>query len=85
MLQVLVIGLYRAASLSEQSFMPFVYTCPPPRTVLNTFDKLYVYGTPANIKNCERVLSLPFGKMGNMVTLGMQTAHKLYDHIIPNV
>jgi len=82
---VLVIGLYRAASLSEQSFMPFVYTCPPPRTVLNTFDKLYVYGTPANIKNCERVLSLPFGKMGNMVTLGMQTAHKLYDHIIPNV
>eukprot|EP00602_Paraphysomonas_sp_CaronLab_P008705 CAMPEP_0185036716 /NCGR_PEP_ID=MMETSP1103-20130426/30072_1 /TAXON_ID=36769 /ORGANISM="Paraphysomonas bandaiensis, Strain Caron Lab Isolate" /LENGTH=1063 /DNA_ID=CAMNT_0027574349 /DNA_START=301 /DNA_END=3492 /DNA_ORIENTATION=- len=67
---VLVLGLYRAASVSEQSYMPFVYTCPPPRTVLNMNDKLYVYGTPQDVKNCERVLSLPFGKVGNMVTLG---------------
>mmetsp|Transcript_19518 Transcript_19518/g.28071 ORF Transcript_19518/g.28071 Transcript_19518/m.28071 type:complete len:1196 (+) Transcript_19518:99-3686(+) len=68
---VQVIGLYRAPSSTERSFMPFVYTCPPPKTILNVADKLFVFATTADIKNVEEQLALPFGKRGNTVILGV--------------
>lgn len=68
--QVLPLGLYRGASKTENSYMPFVYTCPPPRTVLNMSDRVYVFGAPKDIKAIQKVLALPFQKKGNLLQLG---------------
>ena len=68
--QVLPLGLYRAPLRSEGAYMPFVYTCPPPTTILNMGDKLYVYGSPKNIKAVFQQLSLPFTKQGGTTILG---------------
>ena len=40
--------------------MPFVYTCPDPKTILNRLDKLFVYGNYEQIQLAEAQLSLPF-------------------------
>lgn len=50
--------------------MPFVYTCPPPKTILNVSDSIYVYGNPKDVQNLEKILNLPFVKQGNMTHLG---------------
>jgi hypothetical protein len=50
--------------------MPFVYTCPPPKTILNVSDSVYVYGNPKDVQSLEKVLNMPFLKQGNMTYLG---------------
>lgn len=68
--QVILLGIYRAPQHSESSYMPFVYTCPPPRTILNVSDRLYVFGNPKDIQSLEKILSQPFIKHGNVTQLG---------------
>ena len=50
--------------------MPFVYTCPPAKTVLNISDRLFVFGAPDDIRSVLRVLALPFERKGQLVYLG---------------
>jgi hypothetical protein len=70
---VLLLGIYRAPQHSESSYMPFVYTCPPPRTILNVSDRIYVYGNPKDVQSLEKILSQPFLKQGNMTYLGLSS------------
>jgi hypothetical protein len=67
---VLLLGLYRAPQHSESSYMPFVYTCPPPKTILNVSDSIYVYGSPKDVQSLEKILNMAFLKQGNMTYLG---------------
>ena len=53
-------AIYKYPSSSENSVMPFVYTCPAPKTILNRLDKLFVYGNYDEIRLAEAQLSLPF-------------------------
>jgi hypothetical protein len=56
--------------------MPFVYTCPPDRTVLNMTDRIYVFGAPKDIKVVQKVLALPFERKGNLLQLGAASRHR---------
>jgi len=58
-------GIYKYPTSSENSVMPFVYTCPAPKTILNRLDKLFVYGNFEQIRLAEAQLSLPFIVMEN--------------------
>ena len=53
-------AIYKYPSRSENSVMPFVYTCPNPKTILNRMDKLFVYADHEVLKVAEAQLSLPF-------------------------
>lgn len=57
---VFTMAIYKSPSRTENSVMPFVYTCPDPKTILNRLDKLFVYGNFEEIKLVEAQLSLPF-------------------------
>jgi hypothetical protein len=58
-------AIYKYPSTTENSVMPFVYTCPAPKTILNRLDKLFVYGNYEEIKLAESQLTLPFVIMEN--------------------
>lgn len=60
MCQVYAMGIYKYPSRSENSVMPFVFTCPPPRTVMNRFDRIFVFGNFERIKLAEAELNVPF-------------------------
>jgi len=62
---VYTMGIYKYPTSSENSVMPFVYTCPAPKTILNRLDKLFVYGNFEQIRLAEAQLSLPFIVMEN--------------------
>jgi hypothetical protein len=77
--QVLPLGLYRAPQKSEGAYMPFVYTCPSPTTILNLGDKVYVYGSPKDIKAVFQQLALPFTKQNGATILGLACClHQYY-------
>ena len=57
---VLTMGLYKCPSRTENSVMPYVYTCPAPKAILSRHDRLFVYGNHEDIKIAEAQLNLPF-------------------------
>ena len=50
--------------MSENSIMPFVFTCPPMKTVLHVNDCMYAFANPEDLKKAEGLLKKPFRKMG---------------------
>lgn len=51
--------------MSENSIMPFVFTCPPMKTVLHVNDCMYAFASPEDLKKAENLLKRPFSKRGN--------------------
>ena len=46
--------------MSENSTMPFVFTCPPMKSALRVNDFIYAYGDPKEVKSAEMLLKKPF-------------------------
>lgn len=46
--------------MREKSPMPFVYTCPLPKTILSPGDMIFVYGNYQSIQTAASALSEPF-------------------------
>merc|ERR1711939_1151835 len=44
--RVTVLGLYRAPQIQLGAVLPYVFLMPPPNTVLQRKDKIYIYGKP---------------------------------------
>jgi hypothetical protein len=57
-------GIYKAPSISENSVMPFVYTCPDPKTIMNRKDRLFVFANYEELKAAEAQLKLTFTNEG---------------------
>eukprot|EP00606_Chrysophyceae_sp_TOSAG23-5_P000096 GSChrysophyteH2.ASY1.ANO1.1748.1 assembled CDS len=52
--QVVVLGLYRGPMPSLGSTLSYVYTSPPRNAVLHAGDRVYVYGTNANLDRAKQ-------------------------------
>ena len=52
--QVVVLGLYRGPMPSLGSTLSYVYTSPPRNAVLQAGDRVYVYGTNANLDRAKQ-------------------------------
>lgn len=50
--------------MGENSIMPFVFTCPPMKTVLHVNDCMYAFASPEDLKRAENLLKRPFSKRG---------------------
>lgn len=67
--QLLVVGLYRAPLMSDKSVLPFVYTCPRPDLVIRSKDRMYVYGNPVQLRHAlDNCFNLPFSFMSSNTT-----------------
>jgi hypothetical protein len=66
-----VLGIYRSPRPNNGAILPFVYTCPEPKAVLYSGDKLFVYGNPSTIKILKEALSFSLVRSANgKLTLG---------------
>jgi hypothetical protein len=79
--QVFAMGIYKSPSRTENSVMPFVCTCPEPKTILNRLDKLFVYGNFEKIKLAEARLNVPFICENGKQRLGVYVWYKLLSFV----
>ena len=59
---VLLIGLYRAASEENRASLPFVCANPKHDTILYESDKMFVYSNPIVLRNLSLILEMPLTK-----------------------
>jgi len=51
--QVLCFGLFRAPQFKLGATLPYVYIAPPSQTILNANDRVYAFGSPANMARAK--------------------------------
>ena len=58
----IILALYRAPCAKDGSLLPFVFTSPPPDTILYENDKMFVFASPTEINICKAKSKVARGK-----------------------
>ena len=55
----MILGIYRAATIDDNSLLPFVYLSPFASSIMHEDDKVYVVGNPKTLQKALMTFEIP--------------------------